>query len=58
MLMVHKIFFHNFSGFQSFKRSWLSTKGASKTIELGEYPFSKAAAYTMGLKADPGCLLA
>ena len=27
-------------------------------IEFGEKPFSKAAAYTIGLNADPGCLLA
>ena len=27
-------------------------------IELGEKPFSKAAAYTIGLNAEPGCLLA
>ena len=27
-------------------------------IELGENPFSKAAAYTIGLKAEPGCLFA
>ena len=37
---------------------WLSTNGASKTIVLGEKPFSRAAAYTIGLNAEPGCLLA
>ena len=57
--MDHKIFFHNFLVSNSFKPSpWLSTKGASKMIEFGENPFSNAAAYTIGLKAEPGCLLA
>ena len=57
--MDHKIFFHSFQASNFFKPTpWLSTNGASRIIELGAKPFSRAAAYTIGLKADPGCLLA
>src|SRR5215203_1484611 len=34
---------------------WKTQKGPSITIDAGVMPLSSAAAYTNGLKVDPGC---